>query len=142
MMMLKKKDSDPIRFRAHHLLCTQGFQGYGYDLKFIQKLREIITCLENDPTQILEIVSETDEICENCPNLIENYCIKDQDNNIKEMDIYLINNSSLKENSLITYKNALEIIQHDLNNEIIKNICENCVWADKCLFYINFDKYL
>jgi hypothetical protein len=37
------KYSDPIVIRAHHLLCMQGFQGYGYTPDFEQQW-EVLLC--------------------------------------------------------------------------------------------------
>ncbi len=31
-----------INIRAHHLLCLQGFQGYGYSQDFVRNMAEII----------------------------------------------------------------------------------------------------
>ena len=33
--------SEPIRIRAHHLLCMQGFQGYGYNKTFTENMTHI-----------------------------------------------------------------------------------------------------
>ena len=134
--MFKKIDSDPIRIRAHHLLCMQGFQGLGYNDEFTQRMGELITFLESDLSQIIEIITETDEICRFCPNLIGKQCVNDHCCKIKKMDVCVISNSNLKENITIPFERALEIVNHDLKLEEIKIICENCVWADKCLFYI------
>lgn len=134
--MFKKIDSDPIRIRAHHLLCMQGFQGYGYDDEFTRRMGEIIAFLESDPTQIIEITTEIDEICRVCPNLIGKQCVNDQDYKINKMDVYVIKNSNFGEKRTISFERALEIVSHDLKLKDINIICENCVWTDICLFYI------
>jgi len=126
--------SDPIRIRAHHLLCIQGFQGHGYDHEFTQRMGEIITFLDSYPSQKIEIITGVDEICKICPNLNEKQCINDHGNNIKKLDLHVINNTLLKENYRITYKKAIDTVNQYLTSDDIKIICEGCIWIDKCLF--------
>ena len=128
------ESSDPIRIRAHHLLCIQGFQGYGYDHEFIQRMGEIVALLRSDTSHEVEIIAETDEICHNCPNLNEGVCAKDQGSNIKKLDVHVINHSLLKENDAMTFKRAIDTINHDLNSADVKFVCDGCEWIDKCLF--------
>jgi uncharacterized protein len=130
------ESSDPIRIRAHHLLCIQGFQGLGYDQEFIQRMGEIVALLSSNTGLEVEIITEADEICENCPNLNEGVCTKDQGSTIKELDVHVINHSLLKENDTMTFKRAIDTINNDLNSADVKFICEGCEWIDKCLFFL------
>lgn len=66
------KYSDPIRIRAHHLLCIPGFQGYGYSSDFIIHMEKIISFLKSNPNADLQIVDNTDELCSRCPHNIYN----------------------------------------------------------------------
>jgi uncharacterized protein len=134
-MQRESEYSDPIRIRAHHLLCIQGFQGYGYDQDFIQRMGEIIAFLESDPSHKIEIVTESDEICKTCPNLIGKHCINDHYSKIRKLDVHVINHSFLKENSIISFNRAIDAVNNNLKPEDIKIICESCDWINKCLFY-------
>jgi hypothetical protein len=51
------KYSDPIWIRAHHLLCVQGFQGYGYSPDFEQHMGSVVTFLNLNPSFKLQIVA-------------------------------------------------------------------------------------
>lgn len=133
--MLENTNTNIIRIRAHHLLCLQGFQGYGYNPDFIQGMNEILRILKSDPSPIIEIVTNADSICSICPNLVEEECV--DYHKIRTMDLNIIKTTSLDENQILTFKTALEIIDKDLNSESIKTICAGCVWMDKCLFFIN-----
>jgi len=133
--MLEDKDPELIRIRAHHLLCLQGFQGYGYDQEFTIWMGKIIQTLKSDPSTKIEIVNDADDICTNCPNLIEKQCVDHL--KINKMDANVIGAISLEENQILTIKTALQIINMELNSEAIKSVCEGCVWMDKCLFFIN-----
>lgn len=138
--MLENIDPEIIRIRAHHLLCLQGFQGYGYHQEFTKRMEEIIQTLKSDPSSMIQIITEADDICAICPNLIENRCIDHL--KINKMDSTVIDSISLEENQVLTIETALKIIDTELSLEAIKTVCEGCVWMDKCLFFINHTGYL
>ena len=133
--MMLEANTDLIRIRAHHLLCLQGFQGYGYDKAFTKILGEIIRVFKSAPSTKIQIVTDADDICIGCPNLIAEECVDHL--KIKKMDSNVIGNISLEENQVLTIKTALKIIDRELRFETIKTVCEGCVWMDKCLFFIN-----
>lgn len=134
-MMLENIHPDLIRIRAHHLLCLQGFQGYGYDQEFTMRMGEIIRSLKSNPSTKIQIVTDADDICISCPKLVEKYCV--DHSKIKIMDSIIIGNISLEENQICTIKAALQIIDTELSSKAIKTVCQGCVWMDKCLFFIN-----
>lgn len=133
--MLEDQDADLIRIRAHHLLCLQGFQGYGYDQEFSMRMGEILRTLKSDPSPRIEIITDADEICSSCPKLIENQCVDHL--KIKKMDSDIIESVSLEENQVVTFKTAVKIIDKELRVEALESVCKGCVWMDKCLFFIN-----
>jgi len=133
--MLEDINPELIRIRAHHLLCLQGFQGYGYNQEFTLRLGEIIQVLKSDPLGKIQIVTDADDICTNCPKLIGEQCVDHL--KIEKMDSIIIGSISLVENQVIPIKTALQIIDTELSSETIKTVCEGCVWMDKCLFFIN-----
>ena len=134
-MMLDSTDKALIKIRAHHLLCLQGFQGYGYNKNFTLGMKEILNVLKSNPSPNIQVVTEADEICGICPNLVDGECVDCL--KIKKMDINVIKTISLENNQIITFKKALQIIDKELSLESIKTICEGCVWMDKCLFFLN-----
>lgn len=133
--MLGSTDKALMKIRAHHLLCLQGFQGYGYDKNFTMGMEEILRVLKSDPSPNIQVVTEADEICGICPNLVDEECVDCL--KIKTMDLNVIKTINLDENQIITFKKALQIIDRELSLESIKTICEGCVWRDKCLFFHN-----
>ena len=76
IMKVNGKYSDPIRIRAHHLLCMQGFQGYGYSKDFERHMGMIITFLNSNPSTAIQIITSVDEICSKCPYCVEGKCAK------------------------------------------------------------------
>lgn len=133
--MLENIDPGLIKIRAHHLLCLQGFQGYGYDQDFTSGMEKILQILKSDPSPKIEIIKEADDICKICPNLSEDQCVNYS--KIKQMDSNILNCISLKEKHILTFKSALQIIDQELCSETVKTVCEDCIWIDKCLFFIN-----
>ena len=47
--------------RGHHLLCLQGFQGYGYDEDFVKNMTEINFSRKQKDT-LISITNENDDI--------------------------------------------------------------------------------
>jgi hypothetical protein len=122
--------------RGHHLLCLQGFQGYGYDGNFVENMTRI-NFLRKQPDTTVFLTSDDDDICRSCPNLKNNLCQNQNHNErIKSMDEEVISKLKLKEeyNSVDLFKNVEKIFN---SKESVSKICCECIWHDKCLFYQN-----
>lgn len=57
---------NPIRLRAHHLLCIRFFAGHGYSPAFTQNMERVIAAL-NDGAPV-RLVRGMDDLCAACPN--------------------------------------------------------------------------
>ena len=123
-----------MELRGHHLLCILGFQGYGYSEDFVLNMTRINELRKTDKTTI-KLINSSDDICSACPNLKDDVCEnKMQNENIVKMD-----NEVLSQFNINQEYNAI-----DLFNEVVlkfntlksvENICNDCKWAEKCLFY-------
>ena len=123
-----------MKLRGHHLLCILGFQGYGYSEDFVLNMARINELRKSDKTTI-KLINRPDDICSACPNLKDDVCEnKMQNENIVKMD-----NEILSQFNINQEYNAI-----DLFNEVVlkfntlksvENICNDCKWAEKCLFY-------
>ena len=123
-----------IKLRGHHLLCLQGFQGYGYNKEFILNMASINDLRKSKDCTII-LTNTSDDICSSCPNLKNNKCKNEKQNKIIEkMDDEVL--------SQLEYKNKYNA--PELFNEVslkfetlksVENICKNCKWEEKCLFY-------
>lgn len=121
------KENNIIKLRGHHLLCLQGYQGYGYDCKFgknmtkIHKKLNIVTTNDNDDNDnsntnnknninnIKIIVNDiADDLCKFCPNLKEELCAGNAEISIKgEKNLEKIienNNHIVKLDSIVLKK--------------------------------------
>ena len=120
--------------RGHHLLCLKGFQGYGYNENFVENMNEVNYMRKLDTTTI-SLTDEADDLCEHCPNLKNQLCGDNEHNEmIKKMDGEVLKkiDPSKEYNSVELFEKIEEIFNTE---ESVSEICFNCMWHEKCLFY-------
>jgi uncharacterized protein len=137
---LKKLKNDNyfnlINIRAHHLLCMQGFQGFGYSKDFEQNMQKYIDIIRAFPLKLIEITTKCDVICYKCPHNVKESCQKSSEKEIKAIDKLVLKKLNLKEGSKVNAKDIFTLINRKLRNYYdIHEICGNCSWKVKCLFY-------
>ena len=126
--------------RGHHLLCLKGFQGYGYDENFTENMT-YINSKKDQPSTVISITNQADDICSSCPNLKNRICENTQKNNkIIAMDNEVLKhlNSTKEYNSQELFNKIDEIFN---TKESVSEICFNCKWNEKCLFYQKLINY-
>ncbi|MCQ2971666.1 MAG: DUF1284 domain-containing protein [archaeon] len=125
--------------RGHHLLCLKGFQGYGYDEKFTKNMTDV-NSKRKSPETVIKLTNSPDDICKACPNLRNNIC----ENEAQNDRIVLMDNQVLEKLDSSKEYNSVELfkrIEHIFNTkESVCEICFNCVWHEKCLFYQKIGK--
>ena len=122
--------------RGHHLLCLQGFQGYGYDENFVKNMTEINRQRKLANTTIA-LTDSPDDICKSCPNLKDGICENQKQNErIKSMDEEVLSKlDTLKEyNSCDLFVEVAKIFN---SKDSVSEICFKCIWLKECLFYEN-----
>jgi hypothetical protein len=125
-----------LHIRGHHLLCLKGFQGYGYDESFVENMTEVDN-LRKLPDTIISLTDSPDDICRLCPNLKDNICEdKIQNERIISMDRKVLKkiDTTKEYNSIELFHIVDEIFS---TKESVSEICFNCIWHEKCLFYQN-----
>lgn len=153
---MKNKSFQIIQLRAHHLLCLQGYQGYGYDEKFKENLEKILTSLKNDKNIQITLTDSKDDICNCCPHLNNEKCISGLDlektpanyekisesnNKIVEMDSKILNKANLEKNKKYSYKELINKINDVFSTYFkAKEICNDCEWENECLWLISKKK--
>ena len=122
--------------RGHHLLCLKGFQGYGYDEAFVENMKDINFKRKLPETKI-SLTSSPDDICKACPNLKNNLCGDEtQNERIVKMDMEVL--KKLDTSKEYCSEELFEKIDEIFNTEeSVSKICFNCLWHEKCLFYQN-----
>ena len=120
--------------RGHHLLCLKGFQGYGYDEDFVENMIKVNSLRKIDSTTV-SLTNQADDLCKSCPNLKNGICEnQDCDNHIRKMDEEVLKKLDISKeyNSVELFEKIDEIFNTE---ESVSEICFNCMWHEKCLFY-------
>jgi uncharacterized protein len=128
-----------MKIRAHHLLCMQGFQGYGYSEDFTKNMVEIIEILQNFPKRKIEIIAGSDVICACCPYDTDGICQENSgsDEKIKAMDTKVLKKLEISAGSILEVEEIFNITNKKLKTYIdVKKICGDCKWSEKCLWYL------
>ena len=115
-----------MKLRPHHLLCTQGFSGRGYNDDFVDNMTAITTLLRSDTEVVVEIVFSTDDICCKCPRMIDDDLCNSNDK-VKLIDSKVITYFDIEEKSYI-YKDIVHEINTRMTSVIMDDICSDCEW--------------
>lgn len=134
----------PLKIRAHHLLCMQGFQGYGYSDDFTNHLHNIVVRIKANPDLLIQVIAECDAVCNGCPNCRESECRKEDgaDLHVKNMDLEVLKFAGIKLNhverasQLFTHMNKTFARTRAETRSQLATICGNCQWTKKCRWYL------
>ncbi|HML06009.1 MAG TPA: DUF1284 domain-containing protein [Methanobacterium sp.] len=131
-----------MKIRAHHLLCMQGFQGYGYSEEFSQNMSKIIQNLKSNKEQKIEITVDLDVICKCCPHKKNKICKNIISNwMIKRVDKKVIGKLKIDYSTEISFKEIISLTNHVFKtHDDLKGICSSCLWKEKCLWYTSKTK--
>lgn len=127
-----------LKVRAHHLLCLQGFQGYGYDDDFVDGMIGFLKAYESDPNLEFEVTADVDTICAPCPHRDDQVCRKDPDadHRIKETDRKTLAKLGLVAGARGPARDLIKHVNVTLKSVAdVTEICGTCLWTDKCLWY-------
>lgn len=125
-----------IRLRGHHLLCIQGFQGYGYSEEFLENMKKIHKKIISNEENI-QLVTGPDDICKSCPNLNNDKCKNNKENQIiLKMDMIVLDKVLNKENKKEYNPSELfKIVNNSFKRKKdIKEVCIGCMWFNKCIW--------
>ena len=128
------------KIRAHHLLCMQGFQGYGYSQDFVANMAQVVKDINSFPDLKVEIITECDVICSHCPYNKGGVCEKNVDSaeKLKNMDMHVLKRLGLKERAKVKAKDIISLVKTKLRNfSDIEDICGDCEWEEKCLWFVS-----
>lgn len=126
------------KVRAHHLLCMQGFQGYGYNDSFVSHLKDIIEQFKANPDMLIQVVDYCDVVCSGCPHQVGYICNEDTNSEyrIKTMDLNVLKCIGTQPNSVGTIQEMQKRINNTFKNrEQLAAICGGCQWIEKCIWY-------
>ena len=117
-----------IVFRPHHFLCAFCFQGKGYSPEFIANFSTIMQYLNssNGDDVIIEVVKNTDSICDPCPNKRKNACVSQS--KILKLDQAHAAILNIQPGEKITWREAKIKIRNHMTLEKFHSACKLCEW--------------
>jgi len=115
-----------MKLRPHHLLCTQGYAGNGYNDAFVQNMTAITNHLRTEANATIEIVFSTDDICTQCPSMLGNNLCKDNAK-VKLLDKKVIDYFCIEETQYV-YKDIISKINSQMTCSMMEDICSDCSW--------------
>ena len=89
-----------MKFRVHHIMCTNLYRGLGYNGAFCENMTQKVTLLREHPETMLELVAQPDDICANCPNLMGGDYCANGDNHVCVKDRALLAPLHLREGEM------------------------------------------
>lgn len=124
-----------LRLRAHHFLCMQGFQGYGYSDDFVKNMTEVVKYLKKNEGSNIILVDECDDICRACPRNANGKC-KDSDK-VHTIDKKVLEKLNLQAGKEICPGDLIAMINRRLKNKKeVQDVCGECSWHKKCLWFL------
>ncbi|MCL2576074.1 MAG: DUF1284 domain-containing protein [Defluviitaleaceae bacterium] len=115
-----------MKLRPHHLLCTQGYEGMGYNDGFVDNMDVITTYLRNDVAANIDIVFSTDDICSKCPQMLDVNLCKSNDK-VKRLDNKVVAYFDIEERNYV-YQDIIRKINTKMTSDIMDDICGECNW--------------
>lgn len=115
-----------MKLRPHHLLCTQGYSGKGYNDMFVNNMNEKVAILRNSNSVEVEIVFGADDLCKCCPHQIDKRICMTQ-KKVQAIDSKVVEYFSLKEGKYI-YGELIREINRQMTEQKMEDICGKCNW--------------
>jgi hypothetical protein len=115
-----------MKLRPHHLLCTQGYSGSGYNNEFVENMTAITTHLRAHANAAVKIVFSTDDICGKCPHMIDVDLCRNNDK-VKRLDKKVVSYFDIKEKTYI-YQDIIREINAKITSRVMDDICGECEW--------------
>lgn len=117
--------------RPHHGMCFRFYEGKGYSADFTDHMGRVIKEFEADPEQKVVLRSETDIVCENCPNNEGGVCTT-QDK-VLRYDREVLKACGLCDGSVISFREFSGIVRNKIiDTGIRSDICGDCSWDYIC----------
>jgi len=141
--VLRPDRRPPVRLRGHHLGCTAGFTGHGYDSPFTATLARIAGVLERDPDHPIVVVPGADDVCEPCPHLQAGACARDPQAEVRVQvhDREFLEALGLQVGDRTTPREVSRRLERDPQaRERILRACATCPWTTVCAFHHRWER--
>lgn len=117
-----------IQFRPHHFLCSIGFEGKGYSQSFVDNFSKLVEALrgEKGGDVEIEVVQDTDSVCEPCPNRRGTLCTTEE--KIRTLDRAHLAVHKMQVGSVVTWAEAEKRVAETFTDEAFHSACQSCSW--------------
>ena len=117
--------------RPHHGMCFQFYEGKGYSEDFTDHMGLVIKGFEADLAQKVVLRTETDIVCENCPNNEGGVC--NTRDKVQRYDEEVLKACGLCEGCEISFAEFTELVREKVIDAGIRgDICGDCSWDYIC----------
>lgn len=119
--------TEDMRMRPHHLLCTQGYEGKGYDRAFVEHMSMYVRRMRSDPSFRIRMTLSPDDLCAACPHLVDpEHCASDE--KVRAFDRKVMEYFDLEEGKVYCYQDLVKLIDRQMTQEKLDSICSTCAW--------------
>ncbi|MEE9525433.1 MAG: DUF1284 domain-containing protein [Candidatus Woesearchaeota archaeon] len=127
---------EPIKIRAHHLLCIPRFYRGGYNEEFATNMKKICTIIRKNPdTKIKILMGKPDDLCKKCLYLYKKECVQSKEIGkwVVAQDKKVVKYLKLKPNSIHKSKDVFNLSMDKINRKTIKSVCKDCIFLENCI---------
>ncbi|MCL4499760.1 MAG: DUF1284 domain-containing protein [Chloroflexi bacterium] len=117
-------DSDTVRLRPHHLLCSRGFRGYGYGDAFVERFASVLAALRR-PGVTVAVVEGADDICAACPHCGGGSC--DKSDGTPGFDLAAAALLGVEPGGEHSWPDLVKLLE-SITPEDIRRTCAGCGW--------------
>ena len=120
-----------MNLRPHHALCIQKFTGHGYDEKFTEHMKSVVSELANNRKTQITITQECDDLCKMCPNNVNGVCTSIE--KVESLDKAVLDTCGLACNEQILWGDLESRARRSIfETDEFSTICACCQWFELC----------
>ena len=110
-------------------MCLQYFEGKGYSSDYTEHMGKVLEGLTDDTK--VEVITEADEICSKCPNLLNGRCTDAE--LVKNYDEKVLKNIKVSRETVLSWSSFTSLIKSEILAAGKREaICGNCRWNSIC----------
>lgn len=132
-MRTKMKEPKALHhIRPHHGMCLYFFEGKGYSNTFSEHMAQVKEeLLQNNGEVLLELVTQTDDICGACPHNRNGKCETCEKVNVYDAGVLAY--CGLESGQRITFRELETLVETKILQEGHgRKICGDCEWSSIC----------
>ena len=119
-----------MRIRPHHALCAQSFKGRGYNERFVENMRAVLTALDGGKATVT-LTDGCDVICSGCPHNDNGIC--QADGKVRGIDGRAAEALGVRFGDTLPWRELCRKAESTMRIPgKLMEICRDCEWIDFC----------